>query len=65
MTAISAHRGGGEHGPEGTYGAYRSALATGAEYVEFDIRRTAAHLDLKQADCAHSRSYSAPRAGPP
>jgi len=100
ITAISAHRGGSEHGPEGTYEAYRSALATGAEYVEFDIRRTAdgtlvsfhsarvsrqavtavsydrlcrlagyrvlrmsevlpmlagraaAHLDLKQADCA-------------
>ena len=100
VTAISAHRGGGEHGPEGTYEAYRRALATGAEYVEFDIRRTvdgtlvschrarvsrqavtavsydrlcrlagyrvpqmtevlpmlagraAAHLDLKQADCA-------------
>jgi glycerophosphoryl diester phosphodiesterase len=99
-TAISAHRGGCEHGPEGTFEAYRSALATGAEYVEFDIRRTAdgslvschparvsrqavsavsydrlcrlagyrvprmtevlpmlagraaAHLDLKQADCA-------------
>lgn len=41
MTAVSAHRGGGEHGPEGTYEAYRNALATGAEYVEFDIRRTA------------------------
>ena len=113
MTAISAHRGGSEHAAEGTYEAYRSALETGAEYVEFDIRRTAdgtlvschparvsrrpvaavsydrlcrlagyrvprmtevlpllagraaAHLDLKQADCAHSRSYSAPRAGPP
>ena len=100
VTAISAHRGGSEHGREGTYEAYRSALDTGAEYVEFDIRRTAdgtlvschparvsrravaavsydqlcrlagyrvprmtevlpslagraaAHLDLKQADCA-------------
>src|SRR5262249_25365268 len=41
VTAISAHRGGSERGPEGTYEAYRSALATGAEYVEFDIRRTA------------------------
>jgi glycerophosphoryl diester phosphodiesterase len=40
VTAISAHRGGGEHGPEGTYEAYQNALATGAEYVEFDIRRT-------------------------
>ena len=100
MTAISAHQGGSEHAPEGTYDAYRSALEIGAEYVEFDIRRTAdgtlvschparaarqdvaavsydrlcrlvghqvprmtevlpmlagraaAHLDLKQADCA-------------
>jgi len=102
VTAISAHRGGSEHGPEGTYEAYRSALAAGAEYIEFDIRRTAdgtlvschparvsrqgvaavsydrlchlagyrvpqliealpmlagraaAHLDLKQADCAEA-----------
>jgi len=100
VTAISAHRGGSEHAPEGTYEAYRSVLAAGAECVEFDIRRTAdgtlvschrarvarqgvaavsydrlcrlaghrvprmtevlpmlagraaAHLDLKQADCA-------------
>jgi glycerophosphoryl diester phosphodiesterase len=100
VTAISAHRGGSEHAPEGTYDAYRSALEIGAEYLEFDIRRTAdgtlvschparaaredvaavsyerlcrlvgyrvprmtevlpmlagraaAHLDLKQADCA-------------
>jgi len=100
VAAISAHRGGSERAPEGTYEAYRTALATGAEYVEFDIRRTAdgtlvschparaarqdvaalsydrlcrlagyrvprmtevlptlagraaAHLDLKQADCA-------------
>jgi glycerophosphoryl diester phosphodiesterase len=100
VTAISAHRGGSENAPEGTYEAYRSALATGADCVEFDIRRTAdgtlvschparvarqgvaavsydrlcrlaghrvprmtevlpmlagraaAHLDLKQADCA-------------
>ena len=40
MSTISAHRGGGGHAPEGTYEAYRSALATGAEYAEFDIRRT-------------------------
>lgn len=39
--AISAHRGGGETAPPGTYGAYRSALASGAEYIEFDVRRTA------------------------
>src|SRR6266496_6313782 len=36
MAAISAH------GPRaGTIEAYASALASGAEYVEFDIRRTA------------------------
>lgn len=38
--AISAHRGGGEVAAAGTYEAYRSALASGAEYVEFDVRRT-------------------------
>jgi glycerophosphoryl diester phosphodiesterase len=41
VTAISAHRGGGEFAPEGSYAAYRSALEAGAEYVEFDVRRTA------------------------
>jgi glycerophosphoryl diester phosphodiesterase len=39
--AISAHRGGSEVAPAGTYDAYRSALAGGAEFVEFDVRRTA------------------------
>ncbi len=38
--AISAHRGGGEFAPEGTYEAYSAALAAGADYVEFDVRRT-------------------------
>ncbi len=40
VPAISAHRGGGETEPSGTYEAYRSALEAGAEYVEFDVRRT-------------------------
>jgi glycerophosphoryl diester phosphodiesterase len=39
--AVSAHRGGREDGPGGTYEAYEAAAASGAEYVEFDIRRTA------------------------
>ncbi len=39
--AISAHRGGAEFAPPGTYEAYRSALAAGANYVELDVRRTA------------------------
>jgi glycerophosphoryl diester phosphodiesterase len=39
--AISAHRGGSEGALAGTYEAYRTAAGTGAEYVEFDIRRTA------------------------
>lgn len=39
--AISAHRGGSEYVPGGTYRAYRGALAAGAEYVEVDVRRTA------------------------
>jgi glycerophosphoryl diester phosphodiesterase len=39
--AVSAHRGGSETAPEGTYRAYQDALATGADYLEFDVRRTA------------------------
>jgi glycerophosphoryl diester phosphodiesterase len=39
-SAISAHRGGSESARPGTYEAYRSALATGAEYLEFDVRGT-------------------------
>lgn len=38
--AISAHRGGSECPPAGTYEAYRAAADAGADYVEFDIRRT-------------------------
>jgi glycerophosphoryl diester phosphodiesterase len=41
LAAISAHRGGGEDAGAGTYEAYANALEAGAEYVEFDIRRTA------------------------
>jgi glycerophosphoryl diester phosphodiesterase len=40
-TAISAHRGGSEFATADGYEAYRSALEAGAEYVEFDVRRTA------------------------
>jgi glycerophosphoryl diester phosphodiesterase len=38
--AISAHRGGCDTARSGTYEAYRGALEAGAEYVEFDVRRT-------------------------
>jgi glycerophosphoryl diester phosphodiesterase len=38
---ISAHRGGSETAPPGTYAAYRGALAAGAGYLEFDVRITA------------------------
>jgi glycerophosphoryl diester phosphodiesterase len=39
--AISAHRGGGETAPEGTCDAYEAALEAAADYLEFDVRRTA------------------------
>ena len=39
--AISAHRGGSETAPEGTYDAYQAAIKAGADYLEFDVRRTA------------------------
>jgi glycerophosphoryl diester phosphodiesterase len=38
---ISAHRGGSESARPGSYPAYRSALAVGADYLEFDVRATA------------------------
>jgi glycerophosphoryl diester phosphodiesterase len=40
VTRVSAHRGGAEHARPGTYEAYEDAVTTGAEYAEFDIRRT-------------------------
>lgn len=39
--AVSAHRGGSERAGAATWEAYEDAIASGAEYVEFDIRRTA------------------------
>ncbi|MFE9675046.1 glycerophosphodiester phosphodiesterase family protein [Streptomyces sp. NPDC006259] len=39
--AVSAHRGGSEHRTAATLAAYEDALSSGAEYAEFDIRRTA------------------------
>ncbi len=39
--AISAHRGGREQAPAGTYAAYQDALDAGADLLEFDVRRTA------------------------
>ncbi len=38
--AVSAHKGGSEDARGATWEAYESAVTTGAEYVEFDIRRT-------------------------
>ncbi|HEY7011410.1 MAG TPA: glycerophosphodiester phosphodiesterase family protein [Streptosporangiaceae bacterium] len=41
MVQISAHKGGSERARPQTYEAYQDALASGAEYAEFDIRKTA------------------------
>jgi glycerophosphoryl diester phosphodiesterase len=38
--AVSAHRGGSERAGPATWQAYEDALESGAEYAEFDIRRT-------------------------
>ncbi|MER7898292.1 glycerophosphodiester phosphodiesterase family protein [Streptomyces sp. NPDC096046] len=38
--AVSAHRGGSERAGPATWEAYEGAIDSGAEYVEFDIRRT-------------------------
>ena len=37
---VSAHRGGTERARPATYEAYEDAVTTGAEYAEFDLRRT-------------------------
>ncbi|MFI8194368.1 glycerophosphodiester phosphodiesterase family protein [Streptomyces sp. NPDC085946] len=39
--AVSAHRGGAERVRPATREAYEDALRSGAEYIEFDVRRTA------------------------
>jgi glycerophosphoryl diester phosphodiesterase len=39
--SVSAHRGGSERAGAATWEAYEDAIRSGAEYVEFDIRRTA------------------------
>ncbi|PTH89913.1 glycerophosphodiester phosphodiesterase [Streptomyces sp. A244] len=38
--AVSAHRGGSERAGPATWEAYEDAIGSGAEYAEFDIRRT-------------------------
>jgi len=38
--AVSAHRGGSEHAAAATSEAYKEAAGAGAEYAEFDIRKT-------------------------
>jgi len=35
---VSAHRGGREAAPPGSYDAFEAALAAGADYLEFDVR---------------------------
>jgi glycerophosphoryl diester phosphodiesterase len=37
---VSAHKGGAEHARAATYEAYADAVTSGAEFAEFDIRRT-------------------------
>jgi len=38
--AVSAHQGGREAAPSGTWAAYENALEIGADYLEFDVRQT-------------------------
>jgi glycerophosphoryl diester phosphodiesterase len=59
VVQISAHKGGSEAATPATYDAYRHALTTGAEYAEFDIRRTADGVLVVYHDAGVGR------AGPP
>lgn len=56
--AISAHRGGSEHAPAGTLAAYQSALAGSADYLEFDVRRTADGELVAYHDARVRRRYA-------
>jgi glycerophosphoryl diester phosphodiesterase len=64
LARVSAHMGGSERARPATYEAYEQAPATGAEYVEFDIRRTrdgvlVAHHDARAGNRAVSElSYA-------
>ena len=57
QAAISAHQGGSEHAPPSTYDAYRRCAASGAQYAEFDIRRT---RDDVLVVCHDERSAAGP-----
>jgi glycerophosphoryl diester phosphodiesterase len=59
--AISAHRGGAEFARAGTYEAYRAALAAGADYVEFDVRRTLDGALVDYHDAGFWRERSVPQ----
>jgi glycerophosphoryl diester phosphodiesterase len=50
LAAISAHQGGSEQARPGTYEAYQRSLMSGAQYVEFDIRRTRDQVLVVQHD---------------
>ena len=71
---VSAHRGGAEHTAPATYAAYEDAVTTGAEYAEFDIRRTRtgelvvyhdAVVRVPAAPAARAPSARSPGASPP
>ncbi|WP_425247101.1 glycerophosphodiester phosphodiesterase family protein [Streptomyces sp. NEAU-NA10] len=57
--AVSAHRGGSERCGAATREAYEDALVSGAEYVEFDVRRTADGVFVVHHDARACRT------GPP
>ncbi|MGV9555506.1 glycerophosphodiester phosphodiesterase family protein [Streptomyces sp. NPDC003401] len=57
--AVSAHRGGSEHRTAATLEAYEDALSSGAEYAEFDVRRTADGVLVVHHDARAGRT------GPP
>jgi glycerophosphoryl diester phosphodiesterase len=55
VVQISAHKGGSERARPQTYEAYQDTLASGAEYAEFDIRRTADDVLVIYHDAAAGR----------
>ncbi len=65
--AISAHKGGSDGAMPGhttavTYETYKGAIGSGAEYVEFDIRKTRDNVLVVYHD-EHAGGSNWPRAG--
>jgi len=59
---VIAHRGGAAEAPEGTVTAFRTAIANGVDWIEFDVRLTADGVPVVLHDATLERTAGDPRA---